>query len=117
MSVETLLMRVVLPYCLQRQADGRYAVLNRRYQPIGTHLHSTDALDLAARGHLLQLAPIDAHTAARLSAYGKPETDCIYLYASGHHPLNDPIQWAAYCARLHTLGSLDAGPATREPER
>lgn len=24
-----------LPYCLIRQADGRYAVVNRRYKPLG----------------------------------------------------------------------------------
>jgi hypothetical protein len=29
---------VFLPYCLQKQSDGRYAILNRRYKPVGLTL-------------------------------------------------------------------------------
>lgn len=101
--------RVFFPYCLQRQPDGRYAVLNRNYKPVGLPVPSADHVDYAETGCLVSVSGLTAARAKKLSWDGKPDLDLIYLYDDGCVPTDSPANWAAYCARLQVLARLEIG--------
>src|SRR5260221_5404308 len=56
---------VFLPYCLQRQADGRYAVLNRQYEPVG--FFTSDHVAYEAYPILVKIKGLTARKAAAIS--------------------------------------------------
>lgn len=92
-----------LPYCVDRQPDGRYALLNRRHKPIGLHLRTH--VEYGDFPCLFRIPSLDADKAAALSWEGSPDVARIYLH-DGENPLADPVAWQAYCGRLLLLGQL-----------
>jgi len=92
---------VFLPYCLKRQPDGRYAVLNREYKPVGFFTKAT--VEYAKYPVLVKLPGLKAATAARLSAYGDSDADRIYLYKSNRSLVQSPTAMREYMARLEIL--------------
>jgi hypothetical protein len=98
-----------LPYCLDRQEDGRYAVLNRRYKPVGT---TTDRRNWVDYGdpHLVKLSGLTPAACRALSFNGSEDTSRIYLYNDGCVPTDSAEAWEAYCRRLQRLAQLKAEP-------
>jgi hypothetical protein len=95
---------VFLPYCVKRQEDGRYAVLNREYKPVGfwTHAHVT----YEDHPVLVTIKGLTAARAARISYKGDTSVEAIYLYADGCVPTESDANMTAYLARLAVLAKL-----------
>ncbi len=66
-----------LPYCIQRQEDGRYAILNREYKPIG--FWSYKHVKYEDYPVLVKIRSLTPKQATLISVHGKPETHQIYL--------------------------------------
>ncbi|MFM0265485.1 hypothetical protein [Paraburkholderia sediminicola] len=96
---------VFLPYCVQRQEDGRYAVLNREYKPVGfwTKAHVT----YEDHPTLVKIRGLTAARAAKISYNADPSVERIYLYNDGCVPTESAANMTAYLARLAVLAKLE----------
>ena len=95
---------VFLPYCLDKQADGRYAVLNREYKPIGFCV--TEHVIYDQHPVLAKLKGLTAKKAALLSAKGDPDLKRIYLYNDRCIPTRSKAGMEAYLSKLEILAKL-----------
>jgi hypothetical protein len=68
---------VYMPYCLQRQEDGRYAVLNREYKPLG--FTTKDWIRYDNYPVCAEIKGMNSAMASRLSYKGSDDTESIYL--------------------------------------
>lgn len=94
-----------LPYCLDQQSDGRYAVLNRNYKPVG--LAVEEWVNYADHpGCCVYLPGLTPGMAVQLSARGRSNLQRIYLYNDGCVPTQGTEQWDAYQERLRLLAGL-----------
>lgn len=106
---------VFLPYCVQRQADGRYAVLNREYKPVGfwTEAHVV----YEKHPTLVKLPGLTPKVATLLSYKGSANTKSIYLYNDGCVPTDSLRAMEAYMKRLAVLMKLKIrGTAPTDPD-
>lgn len=94
---------VYFPYCLDKQPDGRYLVLNREYKPLG--FNDGQHVDYAAFPIAARLR-ISASTARKVSHNSNPDTDRIFLYDDGCHPARSPKHLDSYLKRLSYLSNL-----------
>ena len=90
------------PYCLKKQDDGRYVVLNREYKPVG--LIPQGSIRYSDYPVHVEIKGIHAATARKLSWNGSEDTDQIYLYNDGCNPVKDKTYMAAYLKKLEILG-------------
>ena len=95
---------VFLPYCLKRQDNGRYAVLNREYKPVGFFTRSY--VKYQDYPVLVKLKGLTAARAAKLSWKGEKNRDEIYLYNDGSVPTRSKANMIAYLAKLELLAKL-----------
>lgn len=96
------LRQLVLIYCLQRQPDGSYIALNRRYKPLG--FAATERVDYDAYPIRFKFKrALSAAQVMALSYKGDPNPECIYLYNDGCVPTTSSADWKAYSARLERL--------------
>ncbi|GHT87533.1 hypothetical protein AGMMS49543_23840 [Betaproteobacteria bacterium] len=95
---------VFLPYCLKKQSDGRYAVLNREYKPVGFFTGS----HVTYEDHpvLVQIKGLTKAKATKLSWSGSEDTDEIFLYNDGCVPTHSKENMRAYLAKLEILAGL-----------
>ena len=103
---------IYMPYCLERQPCGRYAVLNRHYKPLG--VLSKDYVDYAKVGTLAKIR-MTAKDAIAISFDFNPRTSRVYLYDSGSHPLNNAQCMQSYMARLSILAKKKGKAVKRQP--
>ena len=93
----TEMREVFFPYCLKRQSDGRYALLNRRYKPVGFFTGGWVKHD----GHpILVNMRITPKMAASVSWEKSPKTDAIFFYNDGCIPTRSTEAMAAYLDRI-----------------
>jgi hypothetical protein len=95
---------VFLPYCLKRQPDGRYAVLNREYKPVG--FYTKTWVDYEKHPVLVKFKGITKIKAAKLSYKGDGSLDEIYLYNDGCIPTRNAENMNAYLLKLEILANL-----------
>lgn len=95
---------VFLPYCLHKQPDGRYVVLNREYKPIG--FKTRENIKYEDYPISIELKGIGSATAAKLSCNGDSNTDRIYLYNDGCVPTQSAEYMKSYLERLEILAKL-----------
>lgn len=95
-----------LPYCLDRQADGRYAILNRDYKPVGMAVARNPAVTYDDHPCLVHLSGLTARRAAALSARGDGTPQRVYLYDDGCVPTDSDAHWQAYSQRLAEIARL-----------
>jgi len=93
------------PYCLKMQPDGRYAVLNREYKPVGFIPHGF--VMYSDYPVCIEIKGIRAATARKLSYDGSGDTDQIYLYNDGCNPINDKKHMTAYLKKLELLAKKE----------
>ncbi len=95
---------VFMPYCLHKQPDGRYIVLNREYKPIGffTRAHvKYEEYPIA-----VFLEGINSAMAAKLSPEGDTDTDDIFLYNDRCVPTDNAANMNRYLSKLKLLAKL-----------
>jgi hypothetical protein len=106
---------VFLPYCLMKQKDGRYAVLNREYKPVG--FWTREHVEYADHPVLVQMR-ITPKQASKLSYKGSDDVDAIYLYNDGCIPTSSQTAMTAYLERLDRLMRYKikgTAPSTESP--
>ena len=91
---------VFMPYCLKRQKDGRYAVLNREYKPVG--FWTAAFIDYEEHPVLVRMR-ITEKQAAKISYNGSTNIDEIFLYDDGCIPTSSKQAMAAYLERIERL--------------
>jgi hypothetical protein len=94
---------VFLPYCLQRLADGRYIVLNRRYKPLGVQTREWVDYDTHPSAARMK---ITAATARKLSWKSSDDVAVIHLYNDGCVPDAGADHLDAYAKRLAVFMKL-----------
>jgi len=100
---------IFLPYCLDRQEDGRYAVLNRNYKPLGfTTREFTTYSDYPV---LVTIKGLSPEKIRAISANGDADPERIYLYNDGCVPTRSAEHMQAYQNRLALLAPLMVEPA------
>lgn len=92
------------PYCLMRNSDGSYVMLNRNYKPVGFMTgeyvkYEEFPISFHAKGLTKKMA-------AALSARGDEDLERIYLYHDGCIPTADKKSMDAYLARIGKLLKL-----------
>jgi len=92
------------PYCLDRQEDGSYVLLNRNYKPIGFMTESWVNYEEHPVGVMLK--GMTAKLAAELDIRGRDNLDRIYLYSDGSTPTGSQEDMQAYLGRLTKIMSL-----------
>lgn len=94
---------VFLPYCLQRQKNGRYAILNREYKPVGFF---TDDYVTYADHPVLVTMKITKTLAKKLSDKEESEVQQIFLYDDATNPVRNKKNMDVYLAKLALLAEL-----------
>lgn len=95
---------VFLPYIIEKQSDGRYAVLNREHKPVGFYIR--DFVTYADHPVLVNFKELTAAKAAKISYKGDSDTNHIVLYNDGCVPTQSKANMQAYLARLELLAKL-----------
>jgi len=95
---------VFMPYCIMKQPDGRYAVLNREYKPVG--IYTRDFVIYEDHPVLVKFKGLTKTKAAKISFDGSESVDRIYLYNDGCVPTHTKKDMQAYLARLELLAKL-----------
>lgn len=97
--------RLLFPYCLQRQPDGSYVALNRKYKPLG--FMTSDWVQYEAQPIGFKFARLQPATIRALSWNGKEEHAAIFLYSDGCAPFRrSKADTLAYLERLEKLAGL-----------
>jgi hypothetical protein len=96
--------RIAFPYCLQRQKDGSYVLLNREYKPIGFFTH--DCLDYGAYPIGIRFTGLKDETIRKISIDPDPQEGTIYLYDDGTVPIRNNRNMKEYLDRLSVLMRL-----------
>ena len=96
---------VYLPYCLLQQPDGRYAILNREYKPLGfrtkAHVNYEDF------PVLVEFKGLTKKLASQISCNGSDTTAQIFLYDDSSVPISSTSDMNSYLRRLGLLAKLD----------
>ncbi len=95
---------VYLPYCLKKQPNGGYVVLNRDYKPLGFSTNkfiSYDEFPVTAK-----IEGITSKLAKRLSWNDSDDVDTVYLYNDETNPVNSADNMKTYIEKLTVLVSL-----------
>jgi|SRR5690606_18048821 len=96
-------MHAAMPYCLQKQPDNTWVILNREYKPLGFlgGLHNYGDYPIA-----MNIQGLTARVADKISCNPNPDPNCIYLYNDGCVPTHSDDNMADYLRRLAVLGPL-----------
>jgi hypothetical protein len=95
---------ISLPYVLQRQEDGSYLVLNRKYKPIGFLTDEWVHYENYPIAH--HFVRMDEEVFEKLAIPGSRYGD-IYLYNDGSIPTIGKKNMKAYLEKLASLMKLD----------
>lgn len=95
---------VFFPYCLEKQEDGRYVILNRQYKPIG--FYTKDHVQYEEHPVLVRLKGLTKAKAAKLSDKGETSLDKIFLYNDKTNPVLSKANMHLYLAKLEILANL-----------
>lgn len=95
---------IYLPYCLKKQTDGSFIVLNREYKPLGfntlTHVKYEDyPISTKFKG-------LTEKQITKVAYNGKMDHDCIFLYNDASIPTSSKENMKNYLDRLQILANL-----------
>lgn len=94
---------VFFPYCLSREKDGRYVVLNREYKPVGFFTRTFVTYE---EHPVLVKLKITKAIAKKLSGKGEDDVEKIFLYSDATNPVRSKANMSAYLAKLELLAKL-----------
>ena len=95
---------ICLPYCLQKQKDGSYVILNRNYKPIG--FNTSDWINYEDYPISLKMK-LTKSTVQLLSIEGGVQGDSLYLYNDGTNPMDSTANMRLYMDKLSILATKD----------
>lgn len=95
---------ICLPYCLIRQSNGGYIVLNREYKPLG--FNSTNRVDYNDYPITTAFKSLTKKTAVELSWSNSENLDEIFLYNDATNPLKSKKNMDAYLKKIERLAKL-----------
>ena len=104
MSVSTDFRAVYFPYCIQKQSDGSWVVLNRQYKPVG--FNTSEYIEYEKFPVSAKLQGIGSAISKKLSYSGDASGDRIYLYNDGCIPTGSKTNMDAYLKKLGILAKL-----------
>lgn len=97
-----------LPFCLKKQPDGRYVILNANHNPVG--FSTVRQINWADHPVLVNIYGLTSAVAAQLSCTGSDDTEVIFLYDSECLPVHCSTCMDAYTKRLAVLALLQTEP-------
>lgn len=92
---------IFLPYCLKKQDNGTYIVLNRNYKPLG--FYTREHVEYSDFPISVKIKGINPKTASKLSANCGTNTDTIYLYNDGTVPTHRKNHMETYLTKIASL--------------
>ncbi len=95
---------IYMPYCLQKQEDGSYAVLNREYKPVG--FNTRQHIEYEDFPVTTKFKGIGPGVAKKLSWNDSDDTDTIFLYNDGSVPTQSTENMNKYLKKLSILAKL-----------
>lgn len=104
MAIENV-RAVYFPYCLQKQKDESWVLLNRNYKPVG--FNTDEFLNYDDYPVSIKLKGLGTATLKKLSYTGEVSGDMVYLYNDGSVPTGDPASMKAYLKKLEILLKLE----------
>jgi hypothetical protein len=104
MSVSTDFRAVYFPYCIEKQSDGAWVVLNRQYKPVG--FNTDDFIQYENYPVSAKLRGLGPEFCKKLSYTGDSDSDRIYLYNDSCNPINSKDDMTAYLKKLEILAKL-----------
>lgn len=96
---------IYLPYCLLKQPNGNYLVLNRNYKPLGFAVR--DRLRYEDYPIEVKIKRLTKTTAARLSWEESDNVEKIFLYNDGCIPTASAAHMTEYLKKLRILAKLE----------
>jgi hypothetical protein len=96
--------KLFFPYCLIKQEDGSYLVLNRNYKPVG--FNTSIWVNYEDYPIKIKFKRLTSLTASKISYNNNPDIDKIFLYNDGCVPTASAKNMNAYLNRLKILASL-----------
>jgi hypothetical protein len=105
MTVSTDFLAVFFPYCIEKQRDDSWVVLNRQYKPVG--FNTSEYISYEKFPVFAKLKGIGLTVAKKLSYSGEVSGDRIYLYNDGCVPSHSKENITAYLEKLAILAKLD----------
>ncbi|MEW8000693.1 MAG: hypothetical protein AB2795_19280 [Candidatus Thiodiazotropha endolucinida] len=95
-----------LPYCLLLQQDGRYAVVNRNYKPLGFTIPTKDWVEYEDYPILIKIKGLGPKTIKKLSYKDSADPKAIFLYGDSCVPTASTKFMEIYQQRLALLAKL-----------
>lgn len=95
---------VYLPYCIDRQEDGSWVILNREYKPVG--FNTNDFINYKDYPISVKLKGVGPAMLKKLSYKGSVEGNRVYLYNDGCVPTHSKENMRIYLERLAILAKL-----------
>lgn len=104
MTVLTDFRAIYLPYCIQKQKDGSWVILNRRYKPVG--FNTSDYIEYEKYPVSANIENISQAILRKLSYTGEISGDTVYLYNDGCVPTDNKKDMVSYLKKLEILAKL-----------
>jgi hypothetical protein len=95
---------IYLPYCIKRQPNGTYVLLNRDYKPLGFKTH--EHIDYGAYPIGVKIRGLTAKAAAKLSHNGSTDLSEIFMYDDSSIPTKSKENMSMYLERLAYLAKF-----------
>ena len=95
---------IYLPYCLIKQSNGGYVVLNREYKPLG--FNTSDRVEYEDYPITTKFKSLTKKVASELSWSKSESLDEIFLYNDATNPLKSKRDMDVYLKRIERLAKL-----------
>ncbi len=95
---------IYLPYCLKKQENGKYIVLNREYKPLG--FNSYEQFNYSNYPISANLKGLTEKKVLELSWNNSPDKEHIFLYNDALNPIKSKDNMAKYLQKLDLLAKL-----------
>ncbi|MFA7607243.1 MAG: hypothetical protein WCY08_11735 [Rhodocyclaceae bacterium] len=105
MAIENI-RAVYFPYCIEKQSDGSWVLLNRNYKPVG--FNTAEWVTYSEFPVSIKLKGLGPATLRKLSCHDEEPGDRVYLYNDGSVPTRDAKAMAAYLKKLEILLKLES---------